>query len=53
MTFEIVKKAIEVQKKKGTLDANSMMNKLDVFLLNGRISEEEYNEVAKMMMEGN
>ena len=33
MTFEIVKKAIEVQKKKGTLDANSMMNKLDVFLL--------------------
>ena len=53
MTFEIVKKAIEVQKRKGTLDRNDMMNKLDVFLLNGRISEEEYNEIAKMMMEGN
>ncbi len=53
MTFEIVKKAIEVQKRKGTLDRNAMINKLDVFLLNGRISEEEYNEIAKMMMEGN
>ena len=51
MTFEIVKKAIEVQKLKGTLDRNDMMNKLDVFLLNGRISEEEYNEIVKMMME--
>ncbi|MDE7279862.1 MAG: hypothetical protein K2N26_09085 [Oscillospiraceae bacterium] len=53
MTFDIVKKAIEVQKRKGTLDRNAMMNKLDVFLLNGRISEEEYNEIAKMMMEEN
>lgn len=53
MTFEIIKRAIEVQKKKGTLDANSMMNKLDVFLLNGRIDEEQYNEIAKMMMEEN
>ena len=53
MTFEIVKKAIEVQKRKSTLDRNAMMSKLDVFLLNGRISEEEYNEIAKMMMEGN
>ena len=51
MTFEIVKKAIEVQKKKGSLDAYYMMISLVVFMLNGRISVEEYNEVAKMMME--
>lgn len=49
MTYEIVKKAIEVQKKRGTLDKDSMMNKLDVFLLNGRISDEEYNGLALMI----
>ena len=51
MTYEIARKAIEVQKRKGTLDKNSMMNKLDVFLLNGRITEGEYSGLAKMINE--
>ena len=34
---------------KGTLDKDSMMNKLDVFLLNGRISEEEYSGLVLIM----
>ena len=49
MTYITCKKVIENQMKKGTLDVGSMTAKLDVFLLADRISEEEYNELLKMM----
>lgn len=49
MTFNTCKKVIETQKRKGTLDIESMTDKLDVFLLNDRLTEDEYNELIKMM----
>ena len=49
MTYTTCKKVIENQMKKGTLDVESMTAKLDVFLLADRISEEEYNELLRMM----
>lgn len=51
MTYAITKKAIEVQKQRGTLDKDAMMSKLDVFLLNGRITEDEYSMLFKLMGE--
>ena len=33
MTYQITKKAIEVQKQRGTLDKEVMLSKLDVFLI--------------------
>lgn len=51
MTYAITKKAIEVQKQRGTFDKETMMSKLDVFLLNGRITEDEYNILFKLMGE--
>lgn len=49
MTYAITKKAVEVQKQRGTLDKEAMMSKLDVFLLNGRISDDEYAELVKLL----
>lgn len=51
MTYQNCKTVIEIQKQRGSLDKNSMMNKLDVFLLNGRITEEEYSELVLIMNE--
>ena len=51
MTFEITKKAIEVQIQKGTLNKEEMSVKLDVFLLNGRITDDEYNTLMALMGE--
>lgn len=49
MTYVIAKKAIEVQKQRGTLNQEDMMSKLDVFLLNGRVTEDEYNKLLELM----
>ena len=49
MAYQITKKAIEVQMQRGTLDKESMKTKLDVFLLNGRISEEEYSKLVELI----
>lgn len=51
MTYNTCKKVIINQKNSGTLDISAMMDKLDVFLLNNRISDEEYNELVKLMEE--
>ena len=51
MTYITCKKVIENQKAKGTLDVDSMTSKLDVFLLNSRISELEYNKLIALMEE--
>lgn len=52
MTYERCKNVIVGQISKGTLDKEDMFNKLDVFLLRGRITDREYQELADIM-EGN
>ncbi len=48
-TAKLCKKVIEKEKQKGTLNVDEMTEKLDVFLLNDRISDEEYNELMALM----
>jgi len=45
MTYARLKKLIE----NGTYDKESMMSKMDIFLLNNRITEEQYNELMALM----
>ena len=45
MTFERLKKLIE----NGAYDKENMMNKLDVFLMANRITEQQYNELVGLM----
>ena len=45
MTYKNCKKVIE----NGRYEYNDMMNKLDVFLLGGRVTVEEYEELVEMM----
>ena len=45
MTYGLIKKVIA----KGNYDKDELMDKLDVFLLAGRITEEKYKEIAEMM----
>lgn len=51
MTYNTCKKVILNQKAKGTLDIEEMTEKLDVFLLAGRLTADEYNELIKLMGE--
>lgn len=48
-TYKLCKKVIEKDKASGTLDVEEMTMKLDVFLLNDRITEDEYNELMALM----
>ena len=48
-TAKLCKKVIEKDKQKGTLNVDEMTEKLDVFLLNDRITDEEYNELTALM----
>ena len=45
MTYRNCKKLIEL----GRYEYSDMMNKLDVFLLGDRITQEQYDELVKMM----
>lgn len=45
MTYTYCKSIIE----RGKFDAQEMKDKLDVFLLNDRITQEEYSELTKMI----
>ena len=45
MTYGLIKKVIA----KGNYDKDELMDKLDVFLLAGRITDEQYEELAEMM----
>lgn len=45
MTYHLCKRLIEAGKTFGLVD------KLDVFLLNNRITEEQYNELISLMNE--
>jgi transaldolase len=52
MTYKLMKRIIENGIKKGNLDRESTMQKLDVFLMADRITVEEYQELVEMMEEG-
>ena len=45
MTYRLVKRIIA----KGNYDKDELMDKLDVFLLAGRITDEQYKELTEMM----
>lgn len=45
MTYARLKKLIE----RGTYNKEDMLNKLDVFLMANRITEEQYNELTALM----
>ncbi len=49
MTYKLCKTVIMKEKANGTLDIQDMTQKLDVFLLNDRITESQYNELIALM----
>lgn len=48
MTYGLIKKVIT----KGNYDKDELMDKLDVFLLAGRITDEQYKELVEMLKDG-
>lgn len=48
MTYRLVKRIIA----KGNYVKDELMDKLDVFLLAGRITDEQYKELVEMMKDG-
>ena len=52
MTFKLMKRIIENGIKKGNLDREATLQKLDVFLMADRITPEEYQELVELMEEG-
>lgn len=53
MTFENCKKLIEAKIKSKTLEdeyIKDMKQKIDIFLLNNRITENEYQELENLMI---
>lgn len=53
MTYKLMKRLIENGLKKGNLDVEATMQKLDVFLMADRITVEEYQELVELMNGGN
>lgn len=47
MTYSLIKKIIA----KGNYDKDELMDKLDIFLLAGRITDEQYKELMEMLNE--
>ncbi len=47
MTYTYCKKIIQL----GNYEKDDMLNKLDVFLLNNRISAEQYTELSELIPE--
>lgn len=48
MTYNLCKKLIQI----GNYQQEDMLNKLDVFLLNNRITQEQYKELVELMSNG-
>ena len=48
MTYGLIKKVIA----KGNYSKDELIDKLDVFLLAGRITDGQYKELAEMMKDG-
>lgn len=53
MTYKLMKRIIENGQKKGNLDVEGTMQKLDVFLMADRITIEEYQELVELIEGGN
>lgn len=53
MTYKLMKRVIENGLRKGNLDVEATMQKLDVFLMADRITVEEYQELVELMNGGN
>lgn len=53
MTYKLMKRIIENGLKKGNLDVEATMQKLDVFLMADRITIEEYQELVELIEGGN
>ena len=53
MTYKLMKCSIENCLKKGNLDVEATMQKLDVFLMADRITIEEYQELVELIEGGN
>lgn len=54
MTYQICKNLIEIAKRNGTKTQeyiSEMKAKLDIFLLNNRVTEEEYAELTEILDE--
>lgn len=51
-TYEMMKRTIERQIAKGTLNKESTLTKLDLFLMNDRITAEEYTELLALIEDG-
>lgn len=49
MTYKLMKRIIENGLKKGNLDREATLQKLDVFLMADRITVEEYQELVETM----
>lgn len=47
-TYSLMKRTIETQKRKGTLNVEATLLKLDVFLMADRITAEEYQELKEL-----
>lgn len=52
MTYKLMKRIIENGLKKGNLDVEATMQKLDVFLMADRITIEEYQELVELIEGG-
>lgn len=51
-TFEMLSKSIDAKKARGALTKMYITNtksKMDVFLMNDRITEDEYNQLTSLM----
>lgn len=52
ITYKNCKKLVERKMANGTINAewvNNMKEKMDIFLLNNRVTESEYTELLKML----
>lgn len=49
-TYTLCKKVIENTKYRSQEQKNEMHFKLDVFLLNNRINQDEYNELTQLLI---
>lgn len=45
MLFDLIKTMVT----KGTYEKEDILKKMDVFLLNSRLNEEQYNEIVTLM----
>lgn len=51
-TFDMIQKSIEAKKKRGALRQEYIeetKSKMDIFLMNNRITEQQYSELTKML----